>query len=733
MFVSTVPVHAAAKKEPVITHETVDGGTRLVKDAKDKEYKKPDGSTVKERVSTTKHVKTVTEVTLTDGVPTDSQTKEELLLTEIEENIVELPPGVASLMNTNIQTETTEQKTESTLPDGSPVKKKTVRTVGRLKPSVTPRESKPEAKVTGPKVTHETVDGELIPRSKTEESQKTRDDGVTEKLKIVTTQYFKPVTEITFTDGLETDRKSREVLDNTYIEESILELPSGVIAPNADNCDTDISINTSEFAMPDGTPAKKRTVRMIVHLKTVPEKQISVQRTEGDIRSTSEVLEDQENLDSGRKTRKRKLVTTKHFKPITEITFVDGVASDPVMHEEFFGAEVDENILELSAGVIEPYGANCDTTISLENSELPMEEGVVAKKALVTMAVTPKPEKPDTGTSIVEGPITSRTETRQSEGKLSNGGTVRRKIVTTTFLNPIREVTTGDGPPKSRLIREEVVGMDVVENVLELPPGVTEPNGKNITTKTVLTKSEETLPNGKVAKKKVIKTTAEISDENVGPNDQKPVPAKRKGKTTPTKPSDDIIGDDVTRRTVEGEVEPKVDVVEDEERLEEGVIRKRKIVTTRYIKPTFEITIANGMPPEFQKTEEIVDAEIKENILELDYGVVAPNAANCDADILLTHTKTLLPEGVPAKKKTTKITVKLPEDGKQEADAQAKAREARPKESRKLIEGDIERRSTVAEDKQGLSDGGTIKRKIITTKHIKPITEIISKDRKSVV
>ena len=58
-------------------------------------------------------------------------------------------------------------------------------------------------------------------------------------------------------------------------------------------------------------------------------------------------------------------------------------------------------------------------------------------------------------------------------------------------------------------------------------------------------------------------------------------------------------------------------MVEEQKDLEGGIVQKRKIITTRFIKPTTEIIIRNNSLPEFETKEEIVDANVRENILEL--------------------------------------------------------------------------------------------------------------------
>jgi len=76
------------------------------------------------------------------------------------------------------------------------------------------------------------------------------------------------------------------------------------------------------------------------------------------------------------RTQKRKTVTTRFFKPITEITFIEGTPTQTKRREEIVRTEIDENILELPAGVLEPFAKNCDTIITIDNVEEVMPDGL---------------------------------------------------------------------------------------------------------------------------------------------------------------------------------------------------------------------------------------------------------------------------------------------------------------------------------------------------------------------
>ena len=84
------------------------------------------------------------------------------------------------------------------------------------------------------------------------------------KRKTITIKQIRPITEITLVDGKPRDSIKREVLVGTEIKENILQLPVGVVEPNAKNCDVDITVDNFEYTLPDNTPAKKTVIKMLV-------------------------------------------------------------------------------------------------------------------------------------------------------------------------------------------------------------------------------------------------------------------------------------------------------------------------------------------------------------------------------------------------------------------------------------------------------------------------------------
>ena len=135
-----------------------------------------------------------------------------------------------------------------------------------------------------------------------------------------------------------------------------------MIDPHAKNCEIDISTTRSEISLPEGVPAKKKLTKMVVHLK---KPKVTCKTLEGDIDYRSEVKEDTKHLPDG-KTRKTKVTTTKHVKPVTEITYVGETPTETKKHEEIVGGDIEENVLELPCGLVKPSAKNCDVNITVD-------------------------------------------------------------------------------------------------------------------------------------------------------------------------------------------------------------------------------------------------------------------------------------------------------------------------------------------------------------------------------
>jgi hypothetical protein len=196
------------QKEPEVTTQLVEGDVECKTEVEEKEETKEDGTLVQRRVTTKKQVQSVTEIVLTDGVESDRHTSEKHMGTEVEEDVLELGPGVTDIDADNTKTEKSVQKTEETLEDGSTVKKTVTVTRVELvsapvaevaaasqavtleqvpsemvtedESSMTPAallEKAPEVLQKEPEVTTQLVEGDVECKTEVDEKEETKEDG----------------------------------------------------------------------------------------------------------------------------------------------------------------------------------------------------------------------------------------------------------------------------------------------------------------------------------------------------------------------------------------------------------------------------------------------------------------------------------------------------------------------------------------------------------------------------
>ena len=562
---------------------------------------------------------------------------ERLIDVEIDENLLALAPGVAEPHGDNCDTTISVQKSERTLADGTPVRKTAATTVVTFRA--------PRTRL---------VEGDVELRASVEQDEQCLPDGSTIRRKIITTRKIRPVSEVTVTDaGKEVVKFLRDKVVGATIEENLLELPPGVIEPSGANTDTDITVSQRDDALPDGTPAKRKIVRMVVRIRDQPKPAklptddkpaVEPQRTtevDGPVRSETETKQYEENLEDGT-TIVRKVITTKHIKSVTEpLRPGAAAAAEPVTRDKVVGIDVEENVLQLPPGVIEPYAKNCDNDISVDHSEQTSPDGVVVRRKLVKMTVHLKqPETKPPTMRTVEGEAVERVDVSESEKTLDDGTKARTKRVTTKRVRPLTDVTVVDGVPTVTNYREVTLDAAVDETVQQLGPGVGEPRETDkVKATTTVERTHETLPDGTRAAKTVTTTSYRRTAEP-----------------------------QVTQKFIEGPVEPRTDVTDDSRRLDDGTVVRRRIETTRYVKPVRVITRTDGVVTDSSVREETVSADVNERVTEMLPGVVEPFGDDVQTRTAEQFFQEMTSDGAPLKRKVVTITASLRAPGSQQED-----------------------------------------------------------------
>lgn len=594
-----------------------------------------DGTMIRRIVAVTQHYVAATPESPASARiagPSTVKRRVKLVDVEIDENLVALPPGVAEPNGDNCDTTIAVQKSERTLADGTPVRKTAATTVVTLKP--------PKTRL---------VEGEVEHRTNVEQDQKCLPDGSTIRRKIITTRMIRPVSEVTVTDGKEVETFLREKVVGATIEENILELPPGVIEPSGANCETDITVAQQDDALTDGTPAKRKIVRMVVRIKgrtepekppTEPEQTVVV---DGPVRSEAETKQYEESLEDGT-TIVRKVITTKHIKSVTERRSPGhGARGESVTRDKVVSVDVEENILQLPPGVIEPFAKNCDNDISVDHSEQTSVDGVIIRRKVVKMTVRlkqPEEVKLQPVTKTVEGDVVERVDVKESEKTLDDGTKCLTKRVTRKRVRPVTDVTVVDGVPTVTNYREVTLDATIDETVQELGPGVSEPRETDIVKATTkVERTHESLPDGTRADKTVTTTSYRRTAEP-----------------------------EVTQKFIEGPVEARTQVTEDSKRLDDGTVIKRRSETTKFVKPVRVITRTDGVVTDSRVQEEVVNTEVDERVTEMSPGVVEPFGDNVVTSTTEQFFQETMPDGSPLKKKVITITATLRAPGNPHTD-----------------------------------------------------------------
>ncbi len=189
-----------------------------------------------------------------------------------------------------------------------------------------------------PEVTTEVLEGEVTVREDVNEHEEQREDGYTIRQRVTTLQHVKPVIEVIFTDGVETDRLAREVVVGTETDKDIYELPPGVDEPWGENIECETSVEEFEETLPDGSWSKSRVNRTMV--TRLPEAAApmaeDLEKMPEEIPEGATVDEFEETQPDGTVVKKRvictRVGTTLVIRTVTY--FPDGSVREDVIEEE---------------------------------------------------------------------------------------------------------------------------------------------------------------------------------------------------------------------------------------------------------------------------------------------------------------------------------------------------------------------------------------------------------------
>lgn len=133
-------------------------------------------------------------------------------------------------------------------------------------PGSEPLQASTPAEKPSPKVTYDTLEGELRSSTSETEKQETTDDGRTITLRVKTIRYYQPVVHRTLADGVVVSETPEDVLVGSYVDEYCFDAPLDVVDVYSASVETQTSVDETEQTLDDGTWLRRKVTRVVAYL-----------------------------------------------------------------------------------------------------------------------------------------------------------------------------------------------------------------------------------------------------------------------------------------------------------------------------------------------------------------------------------------------------------------------------------------------------------------------------------
>jgi hypothetical protein len=588
------------------------------------------------------------------------------------------------------------QDSEESLPDGTWRKRKVDRTVVKLLTLLPETEPYKER-----------FPGEQQEKVDVQEFETVRDeDKYTIKTKVTTKELFLPVLLRTKPEKEGEEPKEENIEEPIGVEilEEITELPPGVQEPGP-GMEVKRSIQDSEQTLPDGTWRKCKVDRTVVNLLApLTAKEIPKERFPGEPQEKIDIQEFESTREEDQYTIRTRITTTEHFRQVVERTIplndekpVEEVVTEPV------GVDIVEEITELPPGIQEP-GPGMEVKHSIQDSHQTLPDGTWMKKKIdrTVVSLISSVSKEEMPKEQVLGDAQQKTDVQQFETiRKEDNYTIKTTINTISHFYPVMKLTTPkDGGEPRKEVVEEPIGIEIIEEILELPPGIKEP-GPNMAVKRSVQESEEKLPDGIWKRRKVDRTTVEMVGDGQIPGDFASVIAQ-----------------------VEGGTIKKVRVEEYDDSRDDGYTIHTKATITEHFKPVVDIVILNEVESKSVR-EVFLGTEVVEDIVEMPPGV-SDIGPNMETKKFVQDSEQCLPNGTWQKKTVNRTVVRVLGSDEVQSPLSVKAapgseipvvsmEEGLPTSS-DLLPGVIPEGAVVQESEEVLPNGTVVKKRVVTFK-----------------
>jgi len=159
-------------------------------------------------------------------------------------------------------------------------------------------------------------------------------------------------------------------------------------APSDTKVDTEHHAADAAESKPQEVTAEATTAESSIPIPKLPtpEPEVSTKVVEGDIVKQTEEKHSEDILGGGTIVTK-KVMTTKHVRPVTTIVRKAGGVEEQLTVDKLLGIEVDENVLVLEPGVIQLREDQLEKETQVEECEDTVEDGTWVKRKVTTVTV----------------------------------------------------------------------------------------------------------------------------------------------------------------------------------------------------------------------------------------------------------------------------------------------------------------------------------------------------------
>jgi len=149
--------------------------------------------------------------------------------------------------------------------------------------------STPAVEKPTPKITYESVEGELRTSTSETEKQETSDDGRTITRRVKTIRYYQPVLHRTLEDGEVVKETSEDVLVGSYVDEYCFDAPLDLVDVYSASVETQTSVDETEQTLDDGTWLRRKVTSVVAYLAVDEEETENIRDTRAEPKLAAEV------------------------------------------------------------------------------------------------------------------------------------------------------------------------------------------------------------------------------------------------------------------------------------------------------------------------------------------------------------------------------------------------------------------------------------------------------------